>query len=361
MQPSVEYAAPGSHLSKDELEIWLSGNVVETWLEASKLFSACGTSSAFRLGDRQYHLCSISQLLVNRVHPFVLHSVIKATHQLPTAIHESTDCQPLPEYTVLFHPTAKLARVVVSIPPHKKTILPHLTNTLQLFHMGLAGDSGSRGQILDLFRSMKTELYQVQEQIATHNINLEALKELNVTPTFVTQRDSKSTFYRLVCGQDIDNRADITTTLDNKQHEYRQLIQSTKNKARSLKQSLCVMFPGHTKILGVPTPPGFSSWSSLGGQDKFLPSSNSASSKSGRITEKVDNFLDGPWTRRQLAHNQKSGSVSSFCHATSGNVLLDLSNDRAPDATTFLLSSPTLLRARYNKWISPTVPRSTAG
>ncbi|KAG0036401.1 hypothetical protein BGZ82_004271 [Podila clonocystis] len=359
LQPLVEHSAPGSHLSKDELETWLSGNVVETWLEASKLFSAAGASTTFCLGGRQYHLCAISQTLVNQVQPFVLHGVIEATRQLPTAIQESADCQPLPEYTVVFHPSAKLARVVVSISPPQKTILSHLTNTLQLFHMGLTGDPGSRGQIFDSFRSTKAELYQVQGQMVTHNINLEALNELKrVIPTLETQRDSKTAFYRLVCGQDIVKKTDIIKTLENKEHDYRQQIQSTKSKTHCLKQSLCVMFPDHTKILGVPTSPGFSSWSDLGRQDKFLPSSISASSDSHRITEKVGSFLHGPWTRRQLAHSQKSGSI---CHVTPGNVHLDFSNDRAPDATTLHLSSPTLLRARYNNWISPTAPRSALG
>lgn len=362
LQPSVEQTAPGAHLSKDELETWLSGNVVDNWLEASKLFSAAGAPSTFRLSDRQYHLCSISPPLVNRIQPFVLRSVIKATRQLPTDIQETIDCQPLPECTFLFHPSAKLARVVISIPPPRNTILSHLTNTLQLFHMGLTGDPESRGRILDLFRSAKSELCQIQDQIAAHSINLEALKEIKrVTPTLETQRNSKSNFYHLVCGQAIDKAIDIRTALGNKEHDYRQQIQSTKHKARSLKQSLFVFFSDHTKILGVPTPPGFSRWSSLGRHDKFLPSPSLTSSNSDRITEKVDSFLNGPWTRRQLAHNQKYGSVSSFCHATSGNVSLAMNMDRALDATTLHLSSATRLRARYNKWISPTVPRSTPG
>lgn len=314
----------------------------------------------FTLGNRQYHFCSICPSLMDQVEPSVLYSVIEATRQLPITIQESAKCQPLRGYTVLFHPTAKLARVIVSIPPPQIGILTHLTSTIQLFHMGLTGDPEARGQTLDSFLSMKSELFHVQEQMAAHNINLEALSELKrVRPTLETQRDSKATFYRLVCGQDMIKK-DITTILENKERDYRQQIQCAKDRVRSLKQSLSAMFPSHTKILGVPTSPGFSSWSVLSQPSKFLPPSNSASS-SDCITEKADTFLNGPWTRRQLAHNQKSGAVSNFDHKISGNVCLDLSKDGAPDATTLHLSSPTLLRERYNKWISPIIPGSTPG
>ncbi|KAG0337458.1 hypothetical protein BG004_007634 [Podila humilis] len=359
---TAEPTPAGVILSTNELETWLAEGVVETWLEASKSASSTSAMSAFPLCGMQYGLCFIHSSVVDNVHPSVIRAILSATRQLPTTIQPTQHPTCFPQgYVVGFSPLSTLLHVIVER-LDSRYAQQHLKNVLQLYHMGLTGDSDSRGQVLSQFQAYKTDLLRIQETISKHKQSIHTLQNQKLyIQTLEARRRAKDTFHHLVLGKDLTPTPDFQKLFDEKEHAIRRVLRFLEDKERSLMRALSSLFPNQVKVFGVPVSPiGWSVWQDLSRDEKFLPQPGviAFGDNGGSLFDESRNvFWAYSWTRRQLAFNQQQQMVygrredpqSEGRHT--GNVRLDLSADRVPDASSIHMS-PSLLRARYFRWIT---------